>query len=353
MSSFLVKKKQQKTFQERISKKAVTTQNTIKTAIRTFERFCYENYEGRKPDEIFDELRTFKDHEQTDAVFNILQDWIDWNYDHNVLTSTLRMYFSSLKQFLHYNGFKLHPQDIKDNLEWKKTIKEELYALELTDIQKIFQYAYSKKISYYLALISTGARPSELLQVRKKEIDTTKKRWKIRIEAENVKTRAGRSVFLTKETMIHLESKLKELEDNDLVWGTNENPRHSVKNEEERFNNATKLAGFTERYKSNNFRKITLYSFRSYFFGLASNILREGYAHKVIGHGGYLPQYDRMNDEKKIDWFLKLEPELTVDQSRRQAQKIEVLEEKTKLYEAQKDEMARLRHRIEVLEKNS
>ena len=35
----------------------------------------------------------------------------------------------------------------------------------------------------------------------------------------------------------------------------------------------------------------------------------------MIGHGGYLPQYDRMSDEKKIGWFVKVEPQLTVDQS--------------------------------------
>ena len=33
----------------------------------------------------------------------------------------------------------------------------------------------------------------------------------------------------------------------------------------------------------------------------------------MIGHGGYLPQYDRMSDEQKISWFLDVEPELTVD----------------------------------------
>jgi len=356
MASFLLTNKEKKTFQDRLNKKAVSTQNTIKTSIYSFERFCAENYDGRKPKEIFVELRILKGEEQTDAIYDVIQSWIDWHYSRDVLTTTLRQYFSSLKQYFHYNGLKLHPQDVKDTLEFKKRIQEELYPLQLEDIQKIFKYANPKKISFYLALISTGARPGELLQVRKKDIDTTLKRYKIRIEAENVKTRVGRSVFLTKEASERLQFKLKDLEDDALVWGTNENPRHALKNEEMRFNRACEAAGFAERYHSNNIRKIILYSFRSYFFGKAADIHREGYAHKMVGHGGYLPQYDRMNDEKKIDWFIKLEPELTVDDSERhQIEKKKLDKEKSELekkkqdIQLQKDEVARQGQAIENL----
>jgi len=338
MTSFLLTNKEKKTFQDRLNKKAPSTQNTIHTAIDSFERFCAENYDGRKPKEIFVELRILKGEEQTDAIYDVLQSWIDWHYSRDVLTTTLRQYFSSLKQYFHYNGLKLHPQDVKDTLEFKKRIHEELYPLQLEDIQKIFKYANPKKISFYLALISTGARPGELLQVRKKDIDTALKRYKIRIEAENVKTRVGRSVFLTKEASERLQFKLKDFADDALVWGTNENPRHALKNEELRFNRACEGAGFAERYQSNNIRKITLYSFRSYFFGNAADIHREGYAHKMVGHGGYLPQYDRMNDEKKIDWFIKLEPELTIDDSERHRIEKKKLEAEKSQFEIRREE---------------
>ena len=46
----------------------------------------------------------------------------------------------------------------------------------------------------------------------------------------------------------------------------------------------------------------------------------------MIGHGGYLPQYDRMDDEKKIKWFLDVEPELTVDQTEKYS--LEILDTK-------------------------
>ncbi len=80
MASFLLTNKEKKTFEDRLNKKAPSTQNTIKTSIYSFERFCAENYNDRKPNEIFDELRILKGEEQTDAIYDVLQSWIDWHY---------------------------------------------------------------------------------------------------------------------------------------------------------------------------------------------------------------------------------------------------------------------------------
>ena len=126
--------------------------------------------------------------------------------------------------------------------------------------------------------------------------------------------------------------RLKDLEDDDLVWATNENPAYAEKAEAKMFNKYTEEVGFTQRYKSNGYRMITLYSFRSFFFGRAVDVHREGYAHRMTGHGGYLPQYDRMNDTKRLEWFLKLEPELIINDEGREKIKNQELEaEKTEL----------------------
>ncbi|GKS66474.1 hypothetical protein YTPLAS73_00210 [Nitrosarchaeum sp.] len=151
---------------------------------------------------------------------------------------------------------------------FKPRIKEELYELTIEEIRNILKFVNpKKKIGFYLALICSGARPGELFQVRKKDIYTTQKRVKIRIEAENVKTRSGSSIWLTKKDGRYLMTRLRELEDNDLVWATNEDPSYAEKNESTQFSHICDQAGYSQKYKSNNFRKITPYSFRSYFFG--------------------------------------------------------------------------------------
>ena len=133
------------------------------------------------------------------------------------------------------------------------------------------------------------------------------------------------------------------------AWATNENPAHAEKAEATMFNKYTTEAGFTQKYKSNGFRMITLYSFRSFFFGRASDVHREGYAHRMTGHGGYLPQYDRMSDEKRLEWFLKLEPELTIDQTERQKLQIQELEKDKSELEKKNIELVEYKNKIDQL----
>ena len=338
MDSFLDTKKMQKTFEDKISRFSKNTQNGVNSAIHSFNKFCNEFYDNRDYEQIFEELKTKKDKDQTEAIRELLQSWIDWQYNRGSLTSGVQQYVSKIKKVFSHNGIKIGREYFDEPLEFKPKIREELHALTIDEIRQIFKYANPKKLGFYLALSCTGARPSEILQVRKKDVDVTQKRVKIRIEAENVKTRSGRSIWLTKEAGSHCIAKLKKLEDNDLVWGTNEYFSYAEKNESFQFGRICDKAGFTEKYKSNNFRMITLYSFRSFFFGKASDVHREGYAHNMIGHGGYLPQYDRMSDEKKLEWFLELEPKLLIDNAMSLKEENKIKDQKIKDLESDKDQ---------------
>jgi len=331
--------------------------NSIYAAKDSFEKFCPQCYDGRKSNEIFKELRTLKDEEQTEGIRDVLQNWIDWQYENGNLTSSIRQYTSKIKRVFSHENIRIHTSDFEEELEYKPKIKEELHALSVEEIQNILKYANPKKVGFYLALSCTGARPGELLQVRKKDVDATQDRIKIRIEAVNVKTRAGRSIWLTKEAGSYLITRLRNLKSDDLVWGTNENPILAGKNESTQFSSLCDKAGYDEKYKSNNIRKITLYSFRSYFFGKAADVHREGYAHKMTGHGGYLPQYDRMSDEKKLDWFLELEPELIIDDTMRnkiqivkQKEEIEELEEKNQEIQELKKSQEEMKNRLDKID---
>ena len=154
-----------------------------------------------------------------------------------------------------------------------------------------------------------------------------------------------------KEAGRYLMTRLRSLKDgNDLIWATNENFSYAEKNESTQFSRICDKAGYSEKYKSNKFRKITLYSFRSFFFGKAADVHREGYAHKMIGHGGYLPQYDRMSDEKKLEWFLKLEPELIIDSTKRQKMQIELQQKEISELEQAKEEKIELQDRLSRME---
>ena len=235
MSSFLLTKKQEQTFEEKISNRSKRTQQIFQTVQKSFNQFCVEFYDSRTSGEIFEELESLNDSEKTDAICDVLQNWIDWCYKKGILTSTLKVYFSKLKVIFHYEGFKLHPQDLKDNLVWQKKTREELHALQMTEIQQILSVAKPKKRAFYLALLSTGARPSELLQVKKQDFDLTNSRIKIKFHPESVKTRSGRSVYLTKEAGAHVIPILKQKQDDALVFGKHSDSLISEKSESKTF----------------------------------------------------------------------------------------------------------------------
>jgi len=316
MSSFLLKKKRLKTWDEKLANKSNRTKNGYASVIRSFDKFCSEFYDTRTKDEIFDELSTLNGDEKTIATADLIQNWINWHYSRNVKTSVVKLYLAWMGKYFDYKGIPI-TQKIKDELDFKRDLKDEPFAMEIKHIQNIFKFASPKKIGFYLALASTGARPAELLQVKKRDIVTSTKRFKIMIQPEGVKTRHGRSAYLTKEAARYCMMRLHQISDDDLVWGKHADYNKTEKAESKTFSRYCDNAGYVERYHSNNYRKITLYSFRSFFFSAAADTNREGYAHKMTGHGGYLPQYDRMSDDKKLEWFLKVEPFLTIDDDER------------------------------------
>ena len=79
LTSFLINKKEQKTFDDKISKLSIKTQQNINAAKNSFNRFCQEYYDGRTIDEIFNELRTLKEDEQTQAINEMFQSWMTGN----------------------------------------------------------------------------------------------------------------------------------------------------------------------------------------------------------------------------------------------------------------------------------
>ena len=331
MSSFLLKKKRLKTWDEKLANKSQRTKDGYASVIRSFDTFCSESYSGRVKDEIFDELAVLKGDDKTIATVDLIQSWINWHYSHGVKTSVVKLYLAWMGKYFDYNEIPI-TQKVKDELDFKRDLKDEPFAMEVQHIQNIFKFASPKKIGFYLALASTGARPSELLQVKKRDIITSGKRFKIMIQPEGVKTRHGRSAYLTKEAARYCMMKLHQISDDDLVWGKHTDYNKTEKAESKTFSRYCDNAGYVERYHSNNYRKITLYSFRSFFFSAAADVNREGYAHKMTGHGGYLPQYDRMSDDKKLEWFLKVEPFLTInDDDRLRLENKKLLEEKSEL----------------------
>jgi len=327
--TFLKTNRTKQSFKDRLEKKAPGTRELYKIAFRNFEKFCNDHY-SRSTEEVFTELTVVDEQ----AVYDTIQDWIDWNVTHQKGASTVRMWFSCINNYLRYKGIKI---EAKENIDFPKKIEEELYPLQLEDIHKIFSVASFDKKCLYLCQISSGMRIGELLQLKKKDIEV-KERIMIKIPAEYTKSKKGRTTFFSKEVQKMLIPKLKQLSDDDFLFGKHSRTSLKSKSGNELITLANYLGkiGLEERY-DNGHHKITTHSFRAYFITKVSRH-DPNFAKKLAGQKGYLLQYDRMTDEEKLEKYLAMESDLLIfDESKKNAEIEKLRNDKTKYSNLAKD----------------
>lgn len=90
MASFLDRPIEQKSLDDRIRKLSPSVRKGVNNALKSFDRFCSAQY-TRSSKEVFDELKLFKGEELHDKARDVLQGWIDWQYDQGKMTSALSL----------------------------------------------------------------------------------------------------------------------------------------------------------------------------------------------------------------------------------------------------------------------
>ncbi|MGB9003401.1 MAG: site-specific integrase, partial [Nitrosotalea sp.] len=346
MSSFLSKKRTKEGYLEKISSEPAATRRNRLSAIINFERFVSEKYGGRNAEQICDELSILQGQEKENALYDMLQDWINWNQQERKNTSTVRLMFASLRKFLYHKGIKTHPQDVKENLKFGKITNEERHPLSDDEYRAIVN-AFSKsprRQALYLSLGSSGMRIGEATRLRKKDLNFSQERIEVNIPANITKTRKGRSTYISKEAASRLKPILDKLNPEDLIFTKeHDDPLNAAIIEQKILTMALDRLGLNDRYSSNNFRKITSHSFRSYFFTKAARKHGENYAHKLVGHSGYLMQYDRMTGEEKLKMYLELEPDLMIFDQTKNEVEISKLREENQAIKELREEVKKLR----------
>jgi integrase len=346
MSSFLTKRKDSASFGDVLSTAPESTQKNKLYAIHLFEKFVDENYSGRKISQVIEELQLLKSQdsqEYEDALYGMLQDWINWSQTNGLGNYTIRVAFSNLRKYLFHVGIKTHEQDIKEYLRFGKRTRENRHPLSSQEYRQIIDglSRHPEIQSLFLALGSSGMRIGEALSLKKKDLDLSGSRIKVNIPA-NTKTRTGRVTFVSDETAKILRPHLEKIEQNDYVFAK-KNRKPDGSSVRRMLGRLVDKLNLCNRYQSNNIRMITSHSFRAYFFTKAARKHGENYAHKMTGHGGYLMQYDRMTEDEKLQMYLDLESDLVIyDQSKNEIE-IKRLEEKTKEIDDLKDEIQKLR----------
>ena len=166
--------------------------------------------------------------------------------------------------------------------------------------------------------------------------------------------------MVAKEAAQLLRPMLRELGENDLVFGSTEIVKHAKINSQATLRNALDRTGLNMKYETTGRYVINTHSFRAY--GITKISRHDpNFAKKLAGQKGYLLQYDRMSDEDKLEKYLELESELLVfDESKKNAE-IENLKKKNSKMESDyaealtsvSDRMLNLEKELSELKSNS
>jgi integrase len=308
-------KRTKKTFFEKISNLNESTQDSIKYTINNFENFCMEKY-GK-----VNFIPTLQDSTEQE-VYDVLQNWVNYNKDK--APKSVKTLFSHLRKYLHYFGIKLNDQDVRAELNFAHNVQEEYYGITRSDIKQILDKMRYKHMVQYLCQSSSLMRIGEIIQLRKKHLITGQKNIIVKIPPTIAKFSKGRTTFFSKEASKLLYPLLKKLDDNDLVFGTSDNPKLSAYQNKANSQSATKQvlryavkrAGLDMKYESTGRYMINTHSFRA--FGITKlSRLDPNFAKKIAGQKGYLLEYDRLSDEEKLDLYEQFESELIIDNTKK------------------------------------
>jgi len=308
MYVMLVKAKQsgyKKTFDMKLDSLDEKTKRGYGISLKNFEKFYFIKH---------GEIDLIKDlkSKKRDQVFNELQAWVNWN-GKNLTATTTKSYFSRIKNYLNFCGIEITSEQIKIKLNFPKNHKERFYAISLDDIDAILRNADYKHNAMFLCQLSSGMRIGELVQLRKNDLTYDNQRFIVDIPSRIAKNKKGRITFFSREASHYLKQLLKNLADNDLIFGTNENAFHSEINEEQIFRRILIKTGLTKRYSISKRYQISTHSLRAFFITKVSRH-DPNLAHFLSGQESkiYLAQYDRMTDKEMLNVYLKIEPDLII-----------------------------------------
>jgi integrase len=134
--------------------------------------------------------------------YDILNNYICYlQQNSHVSPLTLKQSVVTVKNFLEYNDVDISPRKFKLKVKFPKAIKKDKEALSKKDIVNILNSCSNIRLKTYVMLLaSTGARATEALSIRVKDIDfRSDGTAKLFIRGEFTKTKTDRFVFLTEE----------------------------------------------------------------------------------------------------------------------------------------------------------
>jgi len=290
-------------FEIKLANRAKGTRKQYHYSLKDFEDYSKKKF-NLNLEQMISEFKA-SDIEQ---VIDTLQGWINKS---TIELGNKKLRVSLLNNYFYYRGLKIDSRDMKD-LEYENLMPQERKEMKTEWIEEILRQCKPHRKALYLSMLSSGMAIQEACYIKKSDIDTSGKRLKITIKpAYTKKSARGRVVFISKEAGKEVKALLKHKKDEDFVFHNSTDPRITKENEMQCFRRIVDKFQLGKKYDSGT-RECTTHALRAFFASRAIQVHGENYQHKMLGHAGYLMQYDRYSEEKKLEMYLQLEPKLLI-----------------------------------------
>src|SRR3990170_3592817 len=161
---------------------------------------------------------------------------------------TIRAYFSAVKQYLRTQGLRIYNEDIKTFVKFPKILKETRIPLDHRTIQILLDFSSNYMKLVILAAVSSGARISELLQLRYSDLTEPF----VKIRAETAKMGVERKTFFSKQVWLILNLLKSQTQTDDYVFCSNYEPKKSLDELESRFGMLRDKSKLSKKYNNSN-----------------------------------------------------------------------------------------------------
>lgn len=320
--------------EEYLKKKCKNSRKFLRNSKYRFlslEKFCINQYDSSL-DDIIQEFQVVNDTQEKAEDF--IQSYIQALEFEGKAKSTVSGYSSLAKDYLKYMHVKFDKNELESNMDYKKEYKEEKYPLTQKEIKTLLDHGSFLGRAKILIQSSSGLRISELLGLRKCDINTEYERYMIHVRAVIAKNGKSRDTFVSIEAMPYLDKILENKDDKDLIFPHACDTVNSVIVEINTFNKLRIRANLDMKYEGKNLHKITTHSFRAFFISQFEKTY-SGFGHILSGHERYMGQYERFTISEKLEKYIETEKYLLI-YSKIDDSKRELVEIKAKLARVEK-----------------
>jgi integrase len=262
-------------------------------------------------------------------VYVLLEEFLAYITDKKSLQSnSVRQYLVGIKSYLETYDVDVIPSKFRKKVRLPNRQFEDQEPIDAKDIRNLLLNCANRRLkTFILVLASSGARATEILSVRLRDIDFKSSPTKIHLRKEITKTRTSRDIFVsdeaTKQLSDYIDWKyryrkfLKEEQrvknKDDLVFQVAKSITGLqclyVKLLKE-FEKVLALSGLNESKEGMNRRKISFHSLRRHAKSVISTQVSSDYSEFLLGHR-HSPYWTIKETERKEIYIKKCMPYLT------------------------------------------